>query len=195
MEKGRTKSQSFRQAIIDSGAKIWVEIGSDFDDGSEVLDDQRMGVKWLTTDQEFRDAITAEDLLPGGTIADSGEESFPNWQDIIVSENNEQVTFDCRDTPASDHVSYDELFPIQPEPPKPAEVLAYFFLSRTDRQIILGDLVEEYPDNVVKFGPGWAKAIFYAHVFAGLWLRFRKFIIRWGLFGWVLEIIRRKIGW
>ena len=191
MGKGRTQSQFYRQAIIESGTKVWVEIGSDFDDGSEVLDDRRMGVKWLTTDQEIRGAMTDEDVLPGGVLADSGEESCPNWQEIIVPDNYEQATFDWDNTPAPRHVSYEELFPPKREPPKAAELLAYFFLSRADRQIILGDLIEEYPDNVVKFGSRWAKAIFYAHVFASLWPRFRKLIVKWGLFGWVAEVIRR----
>jgi hypothetical protein len=79
------------------------------------------------------------------------------------------------------------------EPPKPAEYLAYLFLPKADRETLLGDLTEEYPALAVKFGRRGAQFYFYKQVIWSIWPLVRKTIVKWGLFGWVVELIR-KIG-
>lgn len=77
------------------------------------------------------------------------------------------------------------------EPPKSAEYLAYLFLPKTDRETLLGDLTEEYPSVVEKFGRRGAQFYFYKQVVWSIWPLVRKSIIKWGLFGWLVDLIRR----
>jgi hypothetical protein len=77
------------------------------------------------------------------------------------------------------------------QPPKSAEYLAYLFLPRTDRDTLLGDLTEEYPYIVAKFGSRGANVYFYKQVVCSIWPLVRKTVIKWGAFGWVVEVIRR----
>lgn len=78
-------------------------------------------------------------------------------------------------------------------PPRLAEYLAYVFLPRRDRETLLGDLTEEYPSVLAKFGSQRALIYFYKQVVWSIWPLLRKTAIKWGLFGWVVELIR-KIG-
>jgi len=77
------------------------------------------------------------------------------------------------------------------EPPQIGEYLLYLFVSKIEREVIFGDLTEEYPTLVAKFGQKWAQVYFYKQVVWSIWPLFRKAIIKWGLFGWVVEFIRR----
>lgn len=76
-------------------------------------------------------------------------------------------------------------------PPKRAEYLAYLFLPRTNRENLLGDLTEEYPSIVAKFGKRGAQVYFYKQVVWSIWPLVKNSVIKWGLFGWVVELIRR----
>ena len=78
-----------------------------------------------------------------------------------------------------------------PQPPRSAEYIAYLFLSRTERETLLGDLAEEYPVVVARFGLRGAKIYFYKQVLTSIWPLVRKAVIKWGAFGWVVELIRR----
>jgi hypothetical protein len=77
------------------------------------------------------------------------------------------------------------------EPPKTAEYLAYLFLPKSDREVLLGDLTEEYPSILEKFGQRRARLYFYKQVVASISPLVRKAVIKWGAFGWVEELIRR----
>jgi hypothetical protein len=80
---------------------------------------------------------------------------------------------------------------VNSEPPKSAEYLAYLVLPKYDREILLGDLTEEYPSVVAKFGQREAQFYFYKQVVWSIWPLARKAFIKWGLFGWLVELIRR----
>lgn len=80
---------------------------------------------------------------------------------------------------------------VNSEPPKSAEFLAYLFLPKSDREVLLGDLTEEYRSVVAKFGQRRAQFYFYKQVVWSIWPLARKAFIKWGLFGWVMELIRR----
>ena len=67
----------------------------------------------------------------------------------------------------------------------------YFFVHRAEREAIIGDLTEEYPGLVAKFGEKWAKLYFYKQVFCSICPLIRKALIKWALFGWLVELIRR----
>ena len=78
------------------------------------------------------------------------------------------------------------------EPPKLAEYLLYFFLSRIERENAVGDLVEEYSQTIIpRFGSRWGRIWFYKQVFTSLWPLARRVILKWAIFGWVAELIRR----
>jgi len=77
------------------------------------------------------------------------------------------------------------------EPPKNAEYLAQLLLPSANREALLGDLVEEYPGVVAKYGVRRAKFSFYLHVVFSILVLARNAVVKWGLFGWVVELIRR----
>jgi hypothetical protein len=77
------------------------------------------------------------------------------------------------------------------KPPKNAEYLAYLLLPKAHREVLLGDLVEEYPTVVAKFGARRAKLNFYVHVVFSILPLVRNTLMKWGAVGWVVELIRR----
>lgn len=77
------------------------------------------------------------------------------------------------------------------QPPKAAEYLARLLLPKANREALLGDLVEEYPGVVARFGVRRAKFDFWVHVLFSIFLLFRNAVVKWGLVGWVVELIRR----
>lgn len=77
------------------------------------------------------------------------------------------------------------------EPPQSADFLAYIFLSRADRNLLLDDLAEEYPSVVARLGQRGARVYYYKQVLASIWPLIRTALIKWGAFGWVAELIRR----
>lgn len=71
------------------------------------------------------------------------------------------------------------------------EFLLYLFLKKTEREALVGDLQEEYSEVLSKFGRKKAKLFFYKQVGGSLWPLLRRTLIKWGLFGWAAELIRR----
>jgi hypothetical protein len=76
--------------------------------------------------------------------------------------------------------------------PNTAEYLLYLLLPRKDRESIIGDLYEEYPLVVKKFGVKKAKLWVYRQVLCSAWPLIQK-ATKWGLFAWIGEWIRRRI--
>lgn len=62
--------------------------------------------------------------------------------------------------------------------PKFGEFLLYFFLSRTDRVNVIGDLEEDYDSIAVKFGERAARLYFYKQITISLTPFISKFILR-----------------
>lgn len=78
-------------------------------------------------------------------------------------------------------------------PPELGEFLFYLFLSRAERENLIGDLQEEYLEVHSKFGKPKANIWYYKQVFTSLYPLIRRFVIKWGLIGvigkWVSKII------
>jgi hypothetical protein len=81
--------------------------------------------------------------------------------------------------------------PNHSEPPKCAEFLIYLFLPKKDREILAGDLREEFIEVLLKFGHRSATIWFYKQAFASLWPLIRRIILKWGLLGTISHLIRR----
>jgi sulfatase maturation enzyme AslB (radical SAM superfamily) len=91
---------------------------------------------------------------------------------------------------ATDLVSNVKTDPELTKPPKSAEFLAYMLLPRSDRENVLGDLAEEYPSIVMKFGQRRAQIYFYKQVLASIWPLVRKSLVKWGAVGWIVQWLR-----
>ncbi len=76
--------------------------------------------------------------------------------------------------------------------PKFAEYLLYLFLSKRDREHLIGDLSEEYMEVRAKFGRRAANVWYYKQVVTSIWPLSRK-AVRWGLVAWVGEWVRRHM--
>lgn len=81
-------------------------------------------------------------------------------------------------------------------PPKFAEYLLYF-LPKKNREPLLGDLEEEYHDIYARFGKSKAEFWYWGQVVRSFWpliTNALKQIVRWGVLGWVGDVIRRYIS-
>lgn len=76
--------------------------------------------------------------------------------------------------------------------PKFGEYLLYLFLSKSDREYLIGDLAEEYLEVRSKFGRRAANIWYYKQVITSLWPLSKK-AVRWGLIAWVGEWVRRHM--
>jgi hypothetical protein len=76
-------------------------------------------------------------------------------------------------------------------PPKLGEYLLYFFLQKTDRVYILGDLEEDYKEVLAKFGPTPARIWYYKQVFSSIGPLIWKRLLKWGAIAWIGELFRR----
>lgn len=77
-------------------------------------------------------------------------------------------------------------------PPRLGERLLLLILTKEDRINIPGDLAEEFEQIAVMHGNRFAQVWYYKQVAASAWPMIRKGI-RWGLFAWVAEWVRRLI--
>jgi hypothetical protein len=59
--------------------------------------------------------------------------------------------------------------PINVTPPKPAEYLLYLFLSKDNREAILGDLEEEFHEVEAKFGMNKARIYYWVQVIKSIY--------------------------
>jgi hypothetical protein len=76
--------------------------------------------------------------------------------------------------------------------PKFGQYLLYLFLSKKDREYLIGDLDEEYLEVRAKFGPRLADIWYYKQVATSAWPMIRK-AVRWGLLSTIGMWIRRFI--
>lgn len=79
-------------------------------------------------------------------------------------------------------------------PPWFAEYLIYFFMTKEDRKNIIGDLREEYAEVLLRFGDKGARVWFYKQALTSLFPLASRFVVKWGLFGWLRNSIRRFIS-
>lgn len=79
-------------------------------------------------------------------------------------------------------------------PPINAEYLLYLFLSRDEREIVIGDLVEVYGEMVRRFNKPRADFWFYKQVLGSLWPLFRRAVGRIGALVWLGHVLRRLIS-
>ena len=71
------------------------------------------------------------------------------------------------------------------------EILMLLLLPPAEQDAVIGDLAERYVKRRKKYGTRFAKIWFYRQVIASITPLLRRLIVKWGLFGWVVEIIRR----
>lgn len=76
-------------------------------------------------------------------------------------------------------------------PPKFAEYLLYLFLSRSEREYIIGDLVEDYGKVLIKFGRFRADVYFYKQVWNSLWPLVWRSLWRLRAIAELIDVIRR----
>jgi hypothetical protein len=77
-------------------------------------------------------------------------------------------------------------------PPQLGEKALLLLLSKDEREYLLGDLAEEFALYQSKYGNRFAKVWYYKQVISSAWPLLRKYL-RWGVFIWVEEWIRRHI--
>ena len=171
------------------------ELQKMYPEEEDLFPEEMPPVKWLKTDEEIRAALTEEDVLPGNDPAHPAS-SLPEYEAVCNEGSNRyQLRLAVRLLKRHQQLSLfgDAMESAEKQPPKFGEYLAYLFLPKTDRVTLLGDLTEEYPKLVKKFGLRWAKVYFYKQVLWSILPLIRKTVIKWGLFGWLVELIR-KIG-
>lgn len=77
-------------------------------------------------------------------------------------------------------------------PPNRAEQLLLLILSKPEREYLVGDLAEEFAEIGAKHGARYAKLWYYKQVAASAWPMVRK-AVKWGVWAWVGEWIRRRV--
>lgn len=80
-------------------------------------------------------------------------------------------------------------------PPGNAEYLLYLFLPKADREVVIGDLLEEYQLILRRFrNKRRANIWFYKQVAGSLWPLLRQAIVKLGALVWLGRILRRLIS-
>lgn len=72
-------------------------------------------------------------------------------------------------------------------PPRFAEYLLYFFLTKSERVNLIGDTEEEYNEVLDKFGRGKANAWYYKQVFDSLYPLIRRSLGKFGAVVWAAK--------
>jgi hypothetical protein len=79
-------------------------------------------------------------------------------------------------------------------PPFNAEYILYLFLQKEDRDVVIGDLTEEYGKILERFNKRRADVWYYKQVFGSLWPLLRRAVLRIGALVWLGRILRRLIS-
>ena len=79
-------------------------------------------------------------------------------------------------------------------PPFNAEYLLYLLLPSEEREVLIGDLIEEYSEVLVRFDKRRADIWFYKQVVGSLLPLLRRQILRIGALVWLGRILRRLIS-
>jgi len=79
-------------------------------------------------------------------------------------------------------------------PPFNAEYLLYFLLSKKDRKVLIGDLIEEYGEVLERFNKRRADFWFYKQVIGSVLPLLRRLVLKIGALVWLGRILRRLIS-
>lgn len=79
-------------------------------------------------------------------------------------------------------------------PPFNAEYLLYLLLRKEEREVVIGDLIEEYVDIERRFGERHANFWFYKQVAGSLWPLLRRTLLKLGALVWLDRVLRRLIS-
>jgi hypothetical protein len=77
-------------------------------------------------------------------------------------------------------------------PPKFANRILLLFLSKADRENLIGDLAEEYCEIELTHGSRFANFWYWKQALASVWPLIRK-TVGWSLFAWLWNFIHRHI--
>jgi hypothetical protein len=81
-----------------------------------------------------------------------------------------------------------------PRPPLNAEYILYLLLRKSEREEIIGDLIESYGHLVKRFDKRHADIWFYKQVLGSLLPLLRRQILRIGALVWLGRVLRRLIS-
>src|SRR6266404_582298 len=87
-----------------------------------------------------------------------------------------------------------EAKPTTPRPPFNAEYLLYLLLRKEEREVLIGDLTEDYGEVNNRFNKRRADIWFYKQVFGSVWPLLRRALLRIGALVWLGRILRRLIS-
>lgn len=87
-----------------------------------------------------------------------------------------------------------ETEPLPLRPPFNAEYLLYLVLRREEREVVIGDLIEEYGQVRERFNKRRADIWFYKQVIWSVWPFFRRAIYKLFTLAWLGRILRRLIS-
>jgi hypothetical protein len=79
-------------------------------------------------------------------------------------------------------------------PPVNAEYVLHLVLGKEEREVIIGDLVEEYGRIMQRFGQGHADIWFYKQVILSVWPLLRRAVARVAAFVRLGRLLRRLIS-
>lgn len=81
-----------------------------------------------------------------------------------------------------------------PRPPFNAEYVLYLLLRKEEREVVIGDLIEDYGKVLERFNKRRADIWFYKHVGGSLLPLLRRALLRIGALVWLGRILRRLIS-
>jgi hypothetical protein len=80
------------------------------------------------------------------------------------------------------------------KPPFNAEYLLYLFLRKEERDVVIGDLIEDYFRVLERFNKRYADIWFYKQVIGSLFPLLRRAVLKIGALVWLGRILRRLIS-
>ena len=120
---------------------------------------------------------------------------------VFTNRNGESWTLEFKDAPDHLRVALTEIrnsaaHPEAPtHPPLAARFLLRLFVPKRDRQAFIGDLLEEYTEDVLpEFGRFRADLWFWKQSAAAVWAFAARAVIKLSLVGAAVEWLRRHLG-
>lgn len=105
----------------------------------------------------------------------------------------DSVKEEAQSPPNNDNASPERL-DHQPRPPINAEYVLYLLFRKDEREVAIGDLIEEYDQVLRRFDRRRADIWFYKQVAGSLFPLLRRAVVRIGALVWLGRVLRRLIS-
>jgi hypothetical protein len=190
--RGGFTTIQFRRFPVDDGefsngfrTKVWADLEADY----------AIWHRWTAT-ESLRSAQSDDSKGPDGEYLaakmewalrkDDALKDASSFRPVFLTEKQFRLTADqYRRYSKSVHEPVDQSAPAASlEPPAGPELLLRLLLTKKSREAASGDLIEQFHLDCRRYGPQWARALYWASALRFIWSPIRRVVaraVRWGV--------------